>query len=75
MAAVFRAVPRLPARVDDHGEAMRTRHDPPLTAVSDLCFTCEQLYSDLLAAGLVIEAACVHEALQDLRRRVREDGE
>lgn len=47
----------------------------PQENVSDLCFTAEQLYTDLLAAGLLLEAASVSEALDGLRRRVREENE
>lgn len=46
----------------------------PQERTSDLCFTAEQLYSDLLNAGQLIAAASVSEAVDDLRRRVREES-
>lgn len=45
----------------------------PVESNADLCYQAEQLYSDLLNAGLLIEAACVSEALFELRRKVREE--
>lgn len=47
----------------------------PLRTVSDLLYNMEELYSGLLTAGLLIEAAAVSEALVSLRRKVREGDE
>lgn len=46
----------------------------PQGCVSDLCFTAEQLLTDLLASGELVAAASVSEAVEDLRRRVREEN-
>lgn len=44
-------------------------------SITDLLYNTEQLYNDLLAAGLLIAASGVHEALTDLRQRAREERE
>lgn len=47
----------------------------PTESVSDLLYNAEELYGGLLLAGLIVEASSVYEAVQDLRRRVREENE
>lgn len=54
---------------------MRTKHDPPLTTIADLCVSAEMLYDDLRRERLYDEAAAVYVAVQDLRVRVREGKE
>ena len=50
---------------------MRALPVPPQT-LSDLLWTAEQLYTDLLAADELLAAASVKEAVDDLRGKVRE---
>ena len=54
---------------------MRTIQAPSLTELSDLMWTAEQLFNDLLNADLIIAASEVKGAVDDLRRRVREENE